>query len=83
MLGPAAGRADPGSGHRSARAQAHGRRIRWSFDERIEDGLYAGYGIKYVKKLLEDPVKDGIADGDDAVLAALGARRARPSAEQA
>ena len=46
--------------------------IRWSFDERIEDGLYAGYGIKHVKKLLEDPVKGGIAVGDDAVLAALG-----------
>jgi hypothetical protein len=46
--------------------------IRWSFDERIEDGLYAGYGIKSVKTRLEDPVKAGIADGDDAVLAALG-----------
>ncbi len=45
--------------------------IRWSFDERIEDGLYAGYGIKFVKKLIEDPVKGGIAAGDDAVLAAL------------
>jgi hypothetical protein len=46
--------------------------IRWSFDERIEDGLYAGYGIKSVKTRLEDPVKAGIAEGDDAVLAALG-----------
>jgi hypothetical protein len=46
--------------------------IRWSFDERIEDGLYAGYGIKQVKKLLEDPVKGGIAVDDEAVLAALG-----------
>jgi hypothetical protein len=46
--------------------------LRWSFDERIEDGLYAGYGIKHVKKLMEDPVKGGIADGDDAVLATLG-----------
>jgi hypothetical protein len=45
--------------------------IRWSFDERIEDGLYAGYGIKHVKKLVEDPVKGGIAAGDDAVLATL------------
>ena len=47
--------------------------VRWSFDERIEDGLYAGYGIKHVKKLIEDPVKGGIAIGDDATLAALGA----------
>jgi hypothetical protein len=46
--------------------------IRWSFDERIEDGLYAGYGIKQVKRLFEDPVKGGIAAGDEAVLAALG-----------
>jgi len=46
--------------------------VRWSFDERVEDGLYAGYGIKHVKKLLEDPVKGGIPAGDEAVLAALG-----------
>jgi hypothetical protein len=46
--------------------------IKWTFDERIEDGLYAGYGIKHVKKLVEDPVKGGIAAGDDAVLATLG-----------
>jgi len=46
--------------------------VRWSFDERVEDGLYAGYGIKHVKKLLEDPVKSGIAAGDEAVLAVLG-----------
>jgi hypothetical protein len=46
--------------------------IRWSFDERIEDGLYAGYGIKSVKTRLEDPVKAGIAEGDAAVLAAIG-----------
>jgi hypothetical protein len=46
--------------------------VKWTFDERIEDGLYAGYGIKHVKKLVEDPVKGGIAAGDDAVLATLG-----------
>jgi hypothetical protein len=47
--------------------------LRWSFDERVEDGLYAGYGLKHMKKLVEDPVKGGIADGDDATLAVLGA----------
>ena len=47
--------------------------MRWSFDERVEDGLYAGYGLKYVKRLIEDPVKGGIANGDDATLARLGA----------
>lgn len=46
--------------------------VRWSFDERVEDGLYAGYGLKHVKKLIEDPVKGGIAIGDDATLAELG-----------
>ena len=46
--------------------------VRWSFDERVEDGLYAGYGLKHVKKLIEDPVKGGIAIGDDATLAQLG-----------
>ena len=47
--------------------------VRWSFDERVEDGLYAGYGLKHMKKLVEDPVKGGIAAGDDATLAVLGA----------
>jgi hypothetical protein len=47
--------------------------VRWSFDERVEDGLYAGYGLKHVKRLIEDPVKGGIANGDDATLARLGA----------
>jgi hypothetical protein len=47
--------------------------LRWSFDERVEDGLYAGYGLKHMKKLVEDPVKGGIAAGDDATLAVLGA----------
>ncbi len=61
--------ADPDTGRLERKRIAM---IRWSFDERIEDGLYAGYGIKQVKKLLEDPVKGGIAAGDDAVLAALG-----------
>jgi hypothetical protein len=56
--------------------------MRWSFDERIEDGLYAGYAIKHAMKLLEDPVKAGIAVGDDAVLTAL-TRDATSDAEQA
>ncbi len=47
--------------------------VRWSFDERVEDGLYAGYGLKHVKRLVEDPVKGGIAVGDEATLARLGA----------
>lgn len=45
--------------------------VRYSFDERVEDGLYAGYGLKHMHKLVEDPVKGGIAAGDDATLAVL------------
>ena len=60
---------DPDTGRLERKRMAT---IRWSFDERIEDGLYAGYGIKQVKKLLEDPVKGGIAADDESVLAALG-----------
>jgi hypothetical protein len=47
--------------------------VRWSFDERVEDGLYAGYGLKHVKRLVEDPIKGGITVGDEATLARLGA----------
>lgn len=57
--------------------------IRWTFDERVEDGLYAAYGLKHVKKLIEDPVKHGIADGDDAVLAVLGREDASGAEQQA
>ncbi len=60
---------DPDSGRLERKRIAT---VRWTLDERIEDGLYAAYGIKHVKKLVEDPVKHGIADGDDAVLAMLG-----------
>jgi hypothetical protein len=45
--------------------------LRWSFDERIEDGLYAGYGLKHMQRLVEDPVKGGIAEGDPETLARL------------
>ena len=38
----------------------------------VEDGLYAGYGLKHVKKLIEDQVAGGIALGDDATIATLG-----------
>jgi len=29
--------------------------VRWSFDERTEDGLVAGYALKRAKQILEDP----------------------------
>jgi hypothetical protein len=61
---------DPNSGRMERKRMAT---VRWSFDERVEDGLYAGYGLKHVQRLIEDPVKGGIADGDDPTLAVLGA----------
>jgi hypothetical protein len=61
---------DPNSGRMERKRMAV---LRWSFDERVEDGLYAGYGLKHVQRLVEDPVSGGITDGDDATLAVLGA----------
>ena len=29
--------------------------VRWSYDERIDDGLSANYGIQSVKRALENP----------------------------
>lgn len=61
---------DPNTGTFARKRLAH---IRWSFDERVEDGLYAGYGLRHMLKCVEDPVRHGIAVGDDATLARLGA----------
>ena len=41
--------------------------VRWTFDERTEDGLVAGYALKRAKQILEDPAKviarqEGAAD---------------------
>ncbi len=55
--------------------------LRYSFDERIEDGLYAGYGLKHFMRLLEDPVKGGIAAGDAATLAVLAGDADGPGVE--
>ena len=76
---PAAGRADPGSGLRPARAQAHGRRSAGASTSASRTACTRATRIKQVKKLLEDPVKGGIAVGDDAVLAALEPRRVPPT----
>ena len=36
--------------------------LRWTFDERVEDGLVAGYALKRAKQMLEDPVGSGLPD---------------------
>ena len=33
--------------------------LRWTFDERVEDGLVAGYALKLCKQILEDPRRHG------------------------
>jgi hypothetical protein len=35
--------------------------LRWTFDERCEDGLVAGYALKRAKQILEDPLAAGLA----------------------
>ncbi len=34
--------------------------LRWTFDERCEDGLVAGYALKRAKQILEDPLGSGL-----------------------
>jgi len=36
--------------------------LRWTFDERVEDGLVAGYALKRAKQILEDPLGAGLPD---------------------
>ena len=36
--------------------------LRWTFDERCEDGLVAGYALKRCKQILEDPRAMGLPD---------------------
>jgi hypothetical protein len=34
--------------------------LRWTFDERVEDGVVAGYALKRATQILEDPVAAGL-----------------------
>ena len=43
--------------------------LRWTFDERVEDGLVAGYALKRFKQMLEDPVAAGLLPADRPVAA--------------
>jgi hypothetical protein len=36
--------------------------LRWTFDERTEDGLTAGYALKRAKQILEDPIAAGLPE---------------------
>ncbi len=36
--------------------------LRWTFDERCEDGLVAGYALKRCKQILEDPIAAGLPE---------------------
>jgi hypothetical protein len=51
-------RAEPGSptsGHDRRRTIS----VKWTFDERVEDGLVAAYGLRLCKQFVEDPVDVG------------------------
>ncbi len=47
--------------------------LRWTFDERVEDGLVAGYALKRAKQIIEDPEAAGLATGLVAVPEPAGA----------
>ena len=34
--------------------------LKWTFDERVEDGLLAGYALKRARQILEDPIAAGL-----------------------
>jgi hypothetical protein len=38
--------------------------LRWTFDERTEDGLVAGFALRLCKQFLEDPVGVGHLPND-------------------
>lgn len=40
--------------------------VRWTFDERINDGMYAGMAMRAVQKVVEDPTRHLGAPEDDA-----------------
>jgi hypothetical protein len=39
--------------------------LRWTFDERCEDGLVAGYALKRATQIIEDPIAGGLPDPAD------------------
>ncbi len=50
-------RVDPADPARKRRSVT----LKWTFDERVEDGLYAGYAIKRFAQMLEDPALAGLS----------------------
>ena len=52
---------DPGS-PTSGPDRRRSMELRWTFDERVEDGLVAGYALKRAKQILEDPIAAGLPD---------------------
>jgi hypothetical protein len=55
------GRATPDAGSpTSGPDRRRSMSIRWTFDERVEDGLVAGFALKRAKQILEDPVAAGL-----------------------
>lgn len=49
-------RVDPADPTRARRTVV----LKWTYDERVEDGLYAAYTIKRFAQMLEDPAAAGL-----------------------
>ncbi len=75
---PVAAPGSPTSGPGRRRTMA----LRWTFDERVEDGLVAGYALKRAKQIIEDPGAAGLEAGaSEAVGAAPDAPAAASPAD--
>jgi hypothetical protein len=59
VIGRAVG--DPGS-PASGPDRRRSMTLKWTFDERCEDGLVAGYALRRAKQILEDPLAAGLPD---------------------
>ncbi len=49
-------RVDPADPTRTRRTVV----LKWSYDQRVEDGLYAAYAIKRFAQMLEEPASAGL-----------------------
>jgi hypothetical protein len=53
--------ADPGS-PTSGPDRRRTMNLRWTFDERVEDGVLAGYALRRAQQILEDPIGAGLPE---------------------
>jgi hypothetical protein len=53
--------------------------LKWTFDERVEDGLTAGYALKRAQQILEDPIGAGLPRPESGSLSDPAAAEGPPS----